>query len=470
MSDETRTTKDDVAEPTREQQAKAALEHTAVTRRQAWVLVLAFLLLVYGIPTIQHVVDIRANLATRQADVAAGQPPSVGLLPQAWQVFQLLPGPAELLKVRSWRDFAALLPTEHKVKDYETALDENSVLTRWVMPRVQSALTRIFGLGNEQAYVGQDGWLYYRQGVDYLTSPSFYTSDEGRQGMQFQVKRHEARQSDSVKALVDFRDQLAARGIELLVVPLPVKPMIEPEYFAGGFGAPAEWPVLNNPGYEDWLELMTAKGLQVFDPSAFIAQRKRDGEGPQFLKTDTHWRPEAMEAVASTVARHIKEEELLPQRPPAGYTQRQVSVTHLGDIAEMVKFPPGRQLFPPETVTTQQVRDPDGAPWQPDPTADVLLLGDSFSNIYSLSGMGWGTGAGFAEQLSLALDRPLDKIAINAGGAYSARQELARNLARGTDRLAGKRLVVYEFAMRELAEGDWKLIKLTLPTPAGSVD
>ncbi len=237
MSDETRTTKDDVAEPTREQQAKAALEHTTVTRRQAWVLVLAFLLLVYGVPTVQHVVDIRANLATRQADVAAGQPSSVGLLPQAWQVFQLLPSPAELLKVRSWRDFAALLPTEHKVKDYETALDENSVLTRWVMPRVQYALTRTFGLGNEQAYVGQDGWLYYRQGVDYLTGPSFFTADEGRQGMQFQVKRHEARQPDSVKTLADFRDQLAADGIELLVVPLPLKPMIEPEYFAGGFGA-----------------------------------------------------------------------------------------------------------------------------------------------------------------------------------------------------------------------------------------
>ncbi len=228
--------------------------------------------------------------------------------------------------------------------------------------------------------------------------------------------------------------------------------------------------MLNNPGYEDWLERMTAKGLQVFDPSAFIAQRKRDGEGPQFLKTDTHWRPETMRAVAALLARHIKEEELLPQRPPAGYTQQQMPVTHLGDIAEMVKFPPGRQLFQPEIVTTQQVRGPDGAPWQPDPTADVLLLGDSFSNIYSLGGMGWGTGAGFAEQLSLALDRPLDKIAINAGGAYSARQELARNLARGTDRLAGKRLVVYEFAMRELAEGDWKLIKLTLPAPAGSVD
>ena len=45
---------------------------------------------------------------------------------------------------------------------------------------------------------------------------------------------------------------------------------------------------------------------------------------------------------------------------------------------------------------------------------------------------------------------------------------LARELARGRDRLAGKKLVVWEFATRELAFGDWKLIELKLgqPVPA----
>jgi alginate O-acetyltransferase complex protein AlgJ len=67
--------------------------------------------------------------------------------------------------------------------------------------------------------------------------------------------------------------------------------------------------------------------------------------------------------------------------------------------------------------------------------------------------------------LSLALGQPLDRLVINAGGAHSARQELARELASGRDRLAGKRVVIYQFAARELAFGDWKLFDLPGITP-----
>jgi alginate O-acetyltransferase complex protein AlgJ len=43
---------------------------------------------------------------------------------------------------------------------------------------------------------------------------------------------------------------------------------------------------------------------------------------------------------------------------------------------------------------------------------------------------------------------------------------LNRDLARGRDRLAGKKLVVWEFAARELAFGDWKMIEMKLGQPA----
>jgi alginate O-acetyltransferase complex protein AlgJ len=107
------------------------------------------------------------------------------------------------------------------------------------------------------------------------------------------------------------------------------------------------------------------------------------------------------------------------------------------------------------------VLESDGAAWRADPSADVLLLGDSFTNIYSLEAMRWGAGAGLAEQLSLALGRPIDRIAQNDAGAYATRQTLAQEMARGDDRLAGKRLVIWEFAARELAVGDWKMIALS---------
>jgi alginate O-acetyltransferase complex protein AlgJ len=96
----------------------------------------------------------------------------------------------------------------------------------------------------------------------------------------------------------------------------------------------------------------------------------------------------------------------------------------------------------------------------------VLLLGDSFANIFSLEALGWGESAGFAEHLSVALGgRALDCILRNSDGAFATREMLANELARGRDRLAGKKLVIWEFAARELAYGNWKLIDLKLGTP-----
>lgn len=124
----------------------------------------------------------------------------------------------------------------------------------------------------------------------------------------------------------------------------------------------------------------------------------------------------------------------------------------------MLKLPEGRSLFPPQAVTVHQVQDETGASWEPDPTAKVLLLGDSFTNVYSVDEMGWGGSAGLGPQLALALGSKVDVLARNDSGAFATRQMLFRALLAGEDRLLGKRVVIWEFASRELSVGDWKLI------------
>ncbi len=105
--------------------------------------------------------------------------------------------------------------------------------------------------------------------------------------------------------------------------------------------------------------------------------------------------------------------------------------------------------------------------WRPNPAAEVLLLGDSFANIFSLGALGWGEAAGLPEHLSAALGgRPLDCLLRNSDGAFATREMLANELARGRDRLAGKKVVIWEFAARELAFGNWKLLDFRLGQPA----
>jgi alginate O-acetyltransferase complex protein AlgJ len=125
----------------------------------------------------------------------------------------------------------------------------------------------------------------------------------------------------------------------------------------------------------------------------------------------------------------------------------------------MLDLPPDQTLFPPERVALRFIVDADGNPWRASPDADVLLLGDSFSNIYSLASMGFGESAGLAEQLSFVLQRPIDRVVQNDDGAYATREILQRSRegSDADDRLAGKRVVVWQFAARELMFGDWRV-------------
>ena len=80
--------------------------------------------------------------------------------------------------------------------------------------------------------------------------------------------------------------------------------------------------------------------------------------------------------------------------------------------------------------------------------------------FFLLASLGWGDSAGLVEHLARVLDRPVDRIVQNDDGAYATRERLRQDMASGSDRLRGTRVVVLQFAARELATGDWKRIEL----------
>ena len=104
----------------------------------------------------------------------------------------------------------------------------------------------------------------------------------------------------------------------------------------------------------------------------------------------------------------------------------------------------------------EQVRTSDGKEWSAEPQAEIFFMGDSFANIYSLASMGWGSSSGLIEHTSAVLSRPIDRLCINDKSSYATRLALAGQIQRGKDRLAGKKVVIYEFACRELTSCDWK--------------
>jgi alginate O-acetyltransferase complex protein AlgJ len=419
-------------------------------------MVLIFLAVVFGVPIAQHVVEIRANLAKRAAWSPSSGEPKPGIAPKIYHVVELLPTREQIADAKGFWGYWSLIPSTESINEFEKGLKETSVLTESLLSPAQYVLTDYLGVGNEKAYVGRDGWLFYRPDVDYLTDDGFLTKKHLTAASHAQDI-----QPDPIKAILDFKRQLAARGITLVVMPMPTKPMIEPEKLVG---PKATGMQLQNPSFGLFARTLETNGVPVYDPTTLLLESKKDApEGvPQYLETDTHWNPVAMDAVAEDLAGFIGRRSPLPAPATAGYRLKPVRVTNLGDIAEMLKLPKGQDIFKPQTVETQQVLQSDGSLWQPRNDADVLLLGDSFSNIFSLEGMNWGKAAGFAEHLSYHLGRPVDSITKNAGGAFASRVQLAKFM-KGEDRLAGKKVVVYEFSMRDLDQGDWKMI--TLPTP-----
>lgn len=352
---------------------------------------------------------------------------------------------------------------------FETALEDDSPVGRLLRPPAQIVLSGVLGVGNERVYAGRDRWLFYRPDVEYVTGRGFLDPAQLERRSASASEAETPPQPDPRPAIRQFARDLDARGITLIVVPTPVKPTVHPQQLSRAYERRAARSVpsgvgAQNPSYVAFVDELRRDGILVFDPAAeLIAIRERSGS-PQYLATDTHWRPEAMQHVAEALAAFVHRHVMLPPVPYPGYQVEAREAQQTGDTAAMLDLPAAQQLYPPERVERRFVVSPDGDPWRPLRDADILVLGDSFTNIYSLASMGWGEAAGLVEQLSYILQRPIDRLVQNDRGAAATRALLAREVDGAHDRLMGKRVVIWQFAARELAFGDWTVT--ALPPPA----
>jgi SGNH hydrolase-like domain, acetyltransferase AlgX len=435
---------------TREEIAKIEIGRTTVAPGIARGLVAFFLVCIVAVPVIEIVVPKWIS-AERVATVwlRLGEVPAQMSAAVASEVAR---GNRSLWKRVVTANRAAM----SGLLDFENALEDESVLGRTLRPPAQLVLTRWLGAGNERVYVGRqdaDGarWLFYRQDLEYVTGRGFLEADVIRRRVAAASEWTALPQPDPRPAILEFHRQLQARGIPLIVMPTPVKPGVHPEKLVASY--PNDRGIVQNASYGELMEFLRNNGVLVFDPGEVLANARQSE--PQFLATDTHWRPEAMERVVERLAAFIGQHSALSEVSTPALQIEELEVANVGDTVVMLDLPREQRLYPPERVLISRVVTPEG-PWRSDRAADVLVLGDSFSNIYSLESMGWGSSAGLVEHLSYVMRRPIDRIVQNDDAAFATREMLQRA---GWERLAGKRVVIWQFAARELASGNWKVIK-----------
>jgi alginate O-acetyltransferase complex protein AlgJ len=351
-----------------------------------------------------------------------------------------------------------------RIRETEEDIEEQGTVASWLRPWSQRALL-VSGVGNEKVYPAPESWLFYRTDVDSVSGPGFLDENQLRKRTNAVAEWEDIPQPDPLMAIIDFHQQLAARGIKLLVVPVPVKAEILPDKFSSRY--PVQ-QLVRNPSYQHFINQLHEADVWVVDAAKLIMEYQAENQQPAFLLTDTHWAPSAMQWVSSRLADELRNKLEWWDAGPIGTETEKHSISNRGDIAAMLDLPSAWNPYPDETVSVERVLRTDGSLWQANDTAEVLVLGDSFSNIYSLNAMGWGESAGFVEHLSHALQRPVDRIVRNDQGAFATRQLLSRELARGHDRLAGKKVVLYQFATRELVFGDWRFFPFEVQQPPPS--
>jgi alginate O-acetyltransferase complex protein AlgJ len=386
---------------TREEIAAIELGHTEIGPLAAKVFSIIFIVLIIAIPGI-HVI--------RHGSAVGSIFPAIGAA----------------FKTSSPKEFNDTL--KKGFHDYEDSINETTPVREAFLEPLQQFLLTALKTGNEKVIVGKDGYLFYPEDVDYLLEPGFM-----RQARQWKRKQSEV-QPDPVQAIVKFKNDLKERGIRLIVLPVPVKVCFY------GDKLHAAKAYLENKDYRYFLDVLKQNEVDVLDLNEDFHNLQLSGTQP-FLKTDTHWTPEAMDLAADRCAKMLGCDNALPDGD-------MVTITNIGDTAALLKLK--ENPYPPETVTIKQFD------MIPDPSSDVLILGDSFVNIYSMEAMNWGVRGGFSEHLAARLDRQIDVIARNDGGDYASRSILARELARGRDRLDGKKSLIWVFSARKLPAGDWK--------------
>ena len=338
-------------------------------------------------------------------------------------------------------DLVTHAPTEAHLRTFENDLEEGSWFAQQLRPTMQYLQFLALGDAGEYALMGREEWFFYQPGVEYLVEPC-HNLDE------------------VASVIASFRDQLAQRGIQLLVMPMPGKASVYPDKLTARAAGLAPTP----PSHTETL-LAKLENAGVATVDLFEAYRRKRaeaappprtrGDAPLYLERDTHWTPEGVRFAAETVARTLLDRGWV-EKGTVPYGLEPATIQRRGDVLRMMQTPRVEAHFAPQEVTCARVvRADTGEAYQDDPESTVLVLGDSFMRIYERDEPG---AAGFIAHLAHELGFPVASIVNDGGASTLVRQELSRR----PTLLANKKVVIWEFVERDIRFGTegWQEIPL----------
>ena len=278
-----------------------------------------------------------------------------------------------------------------------------------------------------KAIVGGDGFLFFRGSLEYLLSGDL---------------RQQKDERDPYPALVDYNEQLRAKGIDMLLVLIPAKPEVYPDRLSAA--APKAGRPYVTPFTRKLLLELGEAGVESVDLLPAFLDARDAGDEPFYMPLDTHWSNTALRLAAKLIGARVKQypwyAKVCPK--PVAYTTQEATSSRTGDLRGMLTDSE-KLRHRPMKLSAQQVLRPDGKPYEDDPDSPIVMLGDSFCGVFQFEDC---QHAGVSAHLAKELGRPVDLIMAHGSGPL-IRGQLAR---RGAEAVAKKKLVIWTVVSRDL--------------------
>lgn len=276
---------------------------------------------------------------------------------------------------------------------------------------------------------------------------------------------------DATEAILDFRNSLKRKGIELILVPVPPKVIVFPDKLSKDLKVKG-WG--RKPGRLDSTlqtiySNLASKGVKVVDPTAALLSSREDRKsGPIFPRTASVWSPRGAEVTASLIANNIKGAKWANQPGKDGpLITEATSVTYTGPLLSGTAAA--------ETLAVRNIgRSSDGKMR----SVTFSTGGHPLTLIGDASLLAWreannpagstGTFASLADQLAFELQTTPDLFPSKTDGRNASRLRILRDISNGRDPLSDSKTLVWVVQGTDFALSDWQNVPLAVATRASA--
>jgi hypothetical protein len=303
---------------------------------------------------------------------------------------------------------------------------------------------------------GKEGWLFFGPELCFVSAGPFWGPAAAKVSRATKPEF-----ADPLPAIIDFYRQLKKMGVELLMVPVPPKSVVYPDFLSDQLAiSPENPPARIDTDAQVFYQLLRKEGIRVLDLTSFFLANRFHREGAPFCKQDTHWSGNGCVLAARKIREEIESRPWLKAIPKSTYPSAWKSLPIEGDLWTAL----GDKGLSPEILSVRQVGIGGAGAMTsiaPDQKSPVLLVGDSHNLVFHAGDDMQTRDAGLPDQLALELGFPVDLVAVRGSGATPARVNLLRRAQRDPNYWTKKKLVIWCFASREFTQSDgWKKVPL----------